>query len=40
MKKAILVAVVYPTGEEVIRETYEKYKDIIEDSMFNIIQEN
>lgn len=30
----------HPTGEEVIRETYEKYKDIIEDSMFNSIQEN
>lgn len=30
----------HPIGEKVIRETYEKYKDIIEDSMFNIIQEN
>lgn len=30
----------HPIGEKVIRETYEKYKDIIEDSMFNSIQEN
>lgn len=30
----------HPIGEKVIRETCEKYKDIIEDSMFNIIQEN
>lgn len=30
----------HPIGEKVIRKTYEKYKDIIEDSMFNSIQEN
>ena len=29
-----------PIGEEVIRKTYEKYKDLIEDGMFNSIQTN
>lgn len=29
-----------PIGEDVIRKTYNKYKDLIEDGMFNSIQTN